>query len=388
MEMDEFNFRFDDKPVPEKAALKAPKQKLKKVEAEKDITEFIVFLKSLKVLLRTNRTPVDIIGTLEGNSTGKFKKTLRTIKADVANGKFLSAAFRNSGFFSDNFCNIFEVGEKSGATGKSLDSYILYMSKTMGMRRLLKSSMTYPTVMVSALVAALIGIVVYIIPSFKEIIKNIAGGRTDLELNFATRVFFGLHDIVEPLGKIIPVFIIIGFIWFMFAIGKDWMAKMFERRVPKLRQVKSEMDWGQWLLLGSVSIESGMLVPNTLKILGEGEVDNLPAEFRAPGENGLTVYDDIIYRVDGGEKLSTIFRECGVPDIISNSIGIAEEFGNLWETLRDMADIYLDGVDFKIKNITEIINPIITVVIAVFVAILVSGILSIMMSVSDLASQI
>jgi type IV pilus assembly protein PilC len=389
MDTNDFNFGFENEPASQKTTAGAiSKKKQKRAGAENDVTEFVVFLKSLKVLLRTNRTKVDIVGTLEGNTAGKFKKTLGMVKEDVISGKSLSAAFRNSEFFSDNFCNIFEVGETSGAMEKSLDSYILYMTKTMGMRRLLKSAMTYPAVMVSALVAALIGIVVYVIPSFQEIVKNIVGGRTDLELNFATRVFFGMHDIVEPLGETVPVFIIVGFIWFMFAKGKDWLAKMFERRVPKLRQVKSEMDWGQWLLLGSVSIESGMLVPKTLKLLGEGEVENLPAEFRLPGENGPIVYDDIVYRVNGGEKLSTIFREYGVPSIISNSIGIAEESGNLWETMKDLADIYLDGVDFKIKNITEIINPIITVIMAVFVGFLVGGILSIMMSISDLASRI
>jgi type II secretory pathway component PulF len=197
-----------------------------------------------------------------------------------------------------------------------------------------------------------------------------------------------MHDIVEPLGTIIPIFIIIVFIGFMFKVGKSWMANMFERRIPRLRQVKSEMDWGQWLLLASVSIEAGMLVPKMLKLLGEGETENLPAEFRAPAENGLVVYDEIVYRINGGEKLSTTFREYGVPNIISNSIGIAEESGNLWETMKDLADIYLDGVDFKIKNITEIINPIITVVIAAFVGFLVGGLLSVMMSISELASQV
>jgi type II secretory pathway component PulF len=357
-------------------------------DAEKDITEFVVFLKSLKVLLRTNRTMIDIVGTLEENSAGKLKKTLKAVKEDVISGKSLSSAFRNSGFFSENFCNIFEVGENSGAMEKSLDSYVLYMTKTMGMRRLLKSAMTYPTVMISAIIVAMIAIVVYVIPSFKEIVGNIVGGRTDIELNLATRIFFGASDLAEPLGEIVPVILIIGVICFMFTVGKSWMAKMFERRVPKLRQVKSEMDWGQWLLLGSVCIEAGMLVPKTLKVLGDGETENLPSEFRAPGENGSIVYDDILYRINGGEKLSTTFREYGAPSLISNSIGIAEESGNLWETMKDLADIYLDGVDFKIKNIAEIINPIITVIIAAFVGMLVGGLLSVMMSLNELASQV
>jgi type II secretory pathway component PulF len=387
--MENFNFRLDDVIQKAETDSSSSNRTLKKQpEAERDITEFVVFLKSLKVLLRTNRTMVDIVGTLAENSTGKFRKALLAIKSDVSGGKSLSAAFRLSGFFSENFCNIFEIGESSGAMEKSLDSYILYMTKTMGMRRMLKSAMTYPTVMVSALGAALLGIVTYVIPSFKEIMSSIAGARTDIELSFSTRLFFGLHDIVEPLGPIVPAFLIVAFIGFMFVKGKDWMTRTFERRIPKLRKVKDEMDWGQWLLLGSVSIEAGMLLPKMLKILREGESENLPSEFRKPGENGGIVYDEILSCVHGGEKLSLAFKEHGVPAIISNSIGIAEESGNLGETMKDLADIHLDGVDFKIKNITEIINPIITIIIAVFVGALVGGLLSVMMSISDLASQI
>jgi type II secretory pathway component PulF len=387
--VENFNFKFNaDNGPTQKKTVDEPRKKKSSAKAEKDITEFVIFLKSLKVLLRTNRTMIDTVGTLEGNSAGQLKKALGMTKEDVIAGKSLSSAFRNTGFFSENFCNIFEVGENSGAMEKALDSYIFYMSKTMGMRRLLKSAMTYPTVMISAIIAAVIGIVVYIIPTFKAIVSDIIGVRTDLELNLATRVFFGIHSFVEPLGKIIPIFIIIGFLVFMFRWGKTWMAKMFERRIPKLRKVKNEMDWGQWLLLGSVSIEAGMLVPKMLKLLGEGDIENLPAEFIAPGENGQLVYDDIVYRINGGEKLSKVFREYGVPNIISNSIGVAEESGNLWEMMKDLADIYLDGVDFKIKNITEIINPIITVILAAFVGVLVGGLLSVIMSISELASQL
>ena len=169
--------------------------------------------------------------------------------------------------------------------------------------------------------------------------------------------------------------------------GRALLTVILERRIPKLRQVKGEMDWGQWLLLGSVCIETGMQQSKMLQVLGTGERENLPLEFRLAGEDEGMVYDDIIRRVNRGENLSMLFKEYGVPNMIANSIGIAEESGKLWEAMKDLADIYLDGVDFKIKNITEIINPILTVVIAVFVGFLVGGLLSVMMSVNDLASK-
>ncbi|GHV39696.1 phytochrome sensor protein [Synergistales bacterium] len=383
-QLDFGDFKIDRENV--SATEKATKKK-RVAGAENDIAEFVMFIKSLKMLLNSNRTMLNVAKALEDNTVGKFKKVMGEVAEDVGEGKSLSHAFLNSGFFSDNFCNIFEVGEKSGDLNKTLESYIIYVSKTMGMRKALNSAMTYPTVMISVIITAMICVVCYVIPSFKDLIGNITVGMSDVEFNLATRIFFGAHDTMEPLGDIFPIFIIVGFIVYMFWKGKKQMARMLERRIPKLRQVKNEMDWGQYLLLGSVALEAGMLLSQMLKILGN---DNLPSELtkRIDTDNGKrTVYEEILFKINGGEKFSTAFKEFGIPPIISSSLSIAEESGSLHETMRDVAEMYLEGSDYKVKNVTEIINPVITIFIATFVAILVGGLMSIIASVNTLATQ-
>jgi type IV pilus assembly protein PilC len=378
------NLRFgENQNVPDETAAERTAKK-GRAGAESDIGEFVVFVKCLNVLLRTNRTTLNIVDTLEKNCTGNFKKAMEKAKLDVAGGKPLSAAFRNTGFFSEGFCNIFEVGEISGSLEKALENYIVYIGKTMSMRRSLQSAMTYPTVMISIIVIALFAVVFYVIPTFKEMVSSITLGMSDVELNLPTRIFFGLHDLLAPFGQIFPLFIISAFIAYMFGKGKKQMARLFERGIPQLRRVKNEMDWGQWLLLAGVAIEAGMLVPDTLKML-DGE--NLPEELTKAAGSGHTVYEDIIFRTNGGEKLSGAFKNYSIPHVISNSIAIAEETGNMEGAMKDVAEIYLEGSDYKIKNITEIINPSITIVIGVFVAFIVGGLLSVMSSVNTIATQ-
>jgi type IV pilus assembly protein PilC len=384
----EINLRFGENrnvPTDEATAEKTAKRRRAGAGAESDIGEFVVFVKCLKVLMRTNRTTLDIVSTLEKNCTGNFKKAMGKAKLDIAGGKPLSAAFRNTGFFSESFCNIIEVGESSGDLEKALENYIVYINKTMNMRRSLQSAMTYPAVMVSIIIVALFAVISYVIPSFKEMIANITLGMSDVELNLPTRIFFRLHDLLAPFGQIFPLFIIAAFIAYMFWKGKKQMARLFERGIPKLRQVKNEMDWGQWLLLASVAIEAGMLLPNILKML-DGE--NLPEELTKATGTGHTAYKDIIFRTtNGGEKLSDAFKSYSVPHIVSNSIAIAEETGNLAGSMRDAAEIYLEGSDHKIKNITEIINPSITIIIGTFVALVVGGLMSVMSSINTIATQ-
>jgi type IV pilus assembly protein PilC len=353
--------------------------------AESDIGEFIVFVKCFKVLIRTNRTTLNVVETLEKNCTGKFRRVMGNVKLDVAGGKPLSLAFRNSGFFSEGFCNIFEVGESSGNLEKALEGYTVYINKTMSMRRSLQSAMTYPSVMVSVIIIAVFAVIFYVIPTFKEMVSSITLGMSDIELNLPTRIFFGLHDLFAPFGQIFPIFAIVAFIVYMFWKGKKQMARLFERRIPKLRQVKNEMDWGQYLLLASVAIESGMLLPRVLKML-DGE--NLPEELTKTTNAGHTVYEDIMFRVNGGEKLSDVFKDYSVPHVVANSIAIGEDAGGLEEATRDVAEIYLEGSDYKIKNITEIINPAITIIIAIGVGLIVGGLLAVMLSINALATQV
>jgi type IV pilus assembly protein PilC len=385
--MEGINLRFDKNSNAsdlDGAAERTVGRRQSEAGAEADIGEFVVFVKCLKVLLRTNRTTLDIVNTLEKNCTGKFQKAMEKAKLDVAGGKSLSSALRNSGFFSEGFCNIFEVGEISGNLEKALENYIVYIGKTMGMRRSLQSAMTYPAVMTAVIIIALFAVIFYVIPSFKDMVAGITLGMSDVELNLPSRIFFGLHSFFAPLGQIFPLFAIVSFVAYMFWKGKKQMARLFERGIPKLRRIKNEMDWGQYLLLAGVAIEAGMLLPRVLKML-DGE--NLPEELTKTTSAGQTVYDDIIFRTNGGEKLSDAFKNYPIPHLVTNSIAIAEGAGNLEETMRDVAEIYLEGSDYKIKNITEIINPVITIVIAVFVAFIVGGLLSVMSSINTLVTQ-
>jgi type IV pilus assembly protein PilC len=309
---------------------------------------------------------------------------MEEIKIEVAGGKPLSTAFRNSGFFSDNFCNIFEVGESSGNLEKSLESYIIYITKTAGMRKGLESAMIYPAIMLSVIAAALFAVIFYVIPSFKDMVYGITAGSGDVELNLPTRIVFGIHDLIAPLGKLFPVLLLTAFVVYMFKTGKKQIANLLERKIPKLRQVKNEMDWGQFLLLASISLDSGIPLPKVLKTLDN---ENLPENLTRHTDSGRTVYEDILFRTNGGEKFSDVLKFHAAPYIIANSIAVAEESGNLGETMRDTAEIYLEGSDYKIKNVTEIINPVITIVIAVFVAFIVGGLMSVMASINSLVAQ-
>lgn len=351
--------------------------KLRKSKAEDNATEFVVFLKTLQTLLQMNRPMSEIVEMLYDNSSGQFKTEMKIIMDEVKSGKNLGTAFSNASFFPEDFSKIFAVGQNSGSFTAVMENYISYAEKTMGMRKALQSAMTYPTVMIAFIVCAFVFIITFVIPSFKELVANMTVGMDYVELNLPTELLFALHSLIAPLGKVIPMIGVCVFIGYMFMRGKLTMAAFFERNIPKLRQVKNELDWGQWLALGGIAIKAGMNPPAMLQMLSGG---NLPKEIKSK-------YASITFAVNGGSSLSDELRKADVPLSISNMLAAAESSGYIDRTLKDLSEILLGGVEHKIKNVTEIMNPIITVSVAFVVGVIVASLLAVMSSMNTLAMQ-
>ena len=346
-------------------------------KAEDNITEFITFLKTIYILLQSGQSHSNIVDMLFEDSYGDFKIALEPIAKEVKGGKHLEEAFADSSFFPADFAQIFKVGAESGKLDKAMKRYISYAERVMEMRKMLRGAMVYPTVMVSFIFCAVVFIIVFVIPIFKEIVEDITIGMAYVELNLTTNILFGMHSIFEPLGKIVPLILMALFIVYMFRWGKIKMAGFFERSIPKLREVKNELDWGQWLSLGGISIHAGMDPPTMLEMLKDGHI---PKEIKEH-------YKDITSAVVGGKTLSGELKNHKVPGKISTMLSVAEKTGNIDKALEDLGEIMLSGVDYKIKNVTEILNPIITLVVAVFVGFAAGSLFSVMNTIHALATQ-
>src|SRR3954449_4185884 len=130
-------------------------------------------------------------------------KVVDEVRQDVEKGASLSQALsRHPKVFSRLYVAMVRAGE----TGGVLDSVLLQLAsvieKSVELRRKIKSAMTYPTVVFCLCLLIVAAMLLFIVPTFKDIYSQLGG-----TLPVLTRV---LISISTAFKKFFPVFIVLG----------------------------------------------------------------------------------------------------------------------------------------------------------------------------------
>jgi len=113
----------------------------------------------------------DIVG--RGNANASVTKLLNDIRSDVETGTSLSAAFRKHPLYFDSlYCNLVEAGEAAGILESLLDRLATYMEKTEAIKSKIKSALMYPTAVLIVAFVVVSLIMIFVIPSFKEVFTS------------------------------------------------------------------------------------------------------------------------------------------------------------------------------------------------------------------------
>src|SRR5512140_386452 len=138
---------------------------------ERDIT---FFTRQLSTMMRAG-VPLlqsfDIVA--RGHSNARFSRMLLDIKAQVEAGSSLSQAFRRHPMqFDGLYCNLVAAGEQAGVLDTVLDRLATYKEKILAIKGKIKSALFYPAMVVTVAVAVVTIIMVFVIPSFKEVFAS------------------------------------------------------------------------------------------------------------------------------------------------------------------------------------------------------------------------
>ncbi|MFQ5646196.1 MAG: type II secretion system F family protein, partial [bacterium] len=108
-------------------------------------------------------------GMAKDTEDKQLKKILEQVKTDVEQGLSLSAAIaKHPKAFSSIYVNLVKAAEATGELDVILDKLTVYLEKSVGLRRKVKSAMTYPIVVLSIATIAIAAILIKIIPAFES----------------------------------------------------------------------------------------------------------------------------------------------------------------------------------------------------------------------------
>lgn len=303
-------------------------------------------LRGLRVLERQEQNPTlkgiiwELSVAIEGGST------------------FSEALAQHPKVFNRLYINMVKAGELGGVLEVVLNRLSEFMEKAQKIKGKVVSAMFYPVAVMFVAVTILGVLMVFVVPRFKDIFKDMLEGKplpgfTQLVLNISE---FVKTNAPATLGGIVG-FVILFKLLTRTKVGRRLFDK-FKLIMPVLGPVISKVAISRFARTLGTLVSSGVPILQALTIVKEtaGNVV-IGAAVGAVHES-----------VKEGETITHPLESSGVfPPMVVSMVDVGEQTGALPEMLLRIADNFDDEVDNAVAAMTSLLEPIMIVFLAVIV---------------------
>jgi type IV pilus assembly protein PilC len=334
--------------------------------------ELAVFTRQLSTLLRAG---MPLLRGLEVLARQERNPALRRVEEALAEairsgGTLSEAMAQHPRIFDRLYINMIKAGEAGGVLDVVLDRLARFQEKSLQLKGKIASAMVYPIIVLAVAVLILAGLLVFVVPKFKQIFADLLKGAP---LPPLTQFVMTISEAVR--GHFLIVFGSGVAAWFILRmLGRTPGGA----RLLATGMIKAPL-FGELLLKGIVA-----RFGRTLGTLLSSGVPILPALLitrdtcgNARVAGAITVVHD---RVKEGAPVARPLEATAVfPPMVTSMIDVGEHTGQLPAMLHQVADIYEDEVDNAVAGLSSLIEPLLilflalvvgTIVIALFLPII------------------
>ena len=322
-----------------------------------------VFARQFATMINSGLAVLRALYVLEEQTQNqRFKKIIKLVRDDVEAGMPLSDAMaKQPAAFDRLYVAMVRAGEAGGALDQTLLRLATQLEKQDSLRRSIKSAMTYPILIAGFAIMVMIGMLLFIIPIFANMYKDLGG-----QLPSLTRLMMGVSNMLKGYWFIIfPVIILI--IWALIRLKNTEKGRRswdrFKLALPmKLGPLIQKIAVSRFSRTLATLVGSGVPILQAIEITGK--------------TSGNTVIEDAMVDVKesvrSGEPIAKpLMRVKAFPPMVTHMISIGEETGALDSMLNKIADFYEDEVDATVKSLTSIIEPIMMLFVGGLVGVIV-----------------
>jgi type IV pilus assembly protein PilC len=322
-----------------------------------------IFSRQFATMIEAGLSVVAALVILEQQTDDKFlAEVVHDLRGDVEGGLLLSQALeRHPKVFTRLYVSMVEAGEAAGILDQVLDRVAFQIERETAIKRRVKGAMMYPTMVLIFATLVLIGMLMFLVPVFTGIFKDLGGSLPTLTQYVVTMSDFLKNDwfIVFP-GMGISLFSFKR--WKKTPAGKaKWDA--FTLKVPmKIGDVVLKVCMARFSRTLSTLIAAGVDIIKALEITGQ-------TAGNAVVEDALRVVRE---RVHEGVPIAQPLVENAVfPPMVAQMVKVGEETGELDKMLAKIADFYEEEVDASIQALTSIIEPIMMIGVGLMVGVII-----------------
>jgi type IV pilus assembly protein PilC len=320
-----------------------------------------VGLKDLAVMSRQFATMIDsglsLLRALAILSEQTSNKTLAAalgqVRAAVEAGESLSSAMgHHEKVFPPLMVNMTKAGEIGGFLDQVLLQIAANFESEVKLRSKIKSAMTYPTVVFSIAIVAVIGMLLFIVPVFSGMFASLGG-----TLPAPTRVLVAMSDGLKVGAIPGVVLIVVCIVVWQRIKHKESVRRFvdpFKLKVPVFGPLFRKVAISRFTRNLGTMLKSGVPILQSLEVVGDA--------------SGNTVILNAAKAIEGsirsGETLAAPLSQHPVfPPMVIQMLAVGEDTGAMDTMLAKISDFYDAEVEATTEALTSLIEPIMIAVL-------------------------
>jgi len=340
--------------------------------------ELVVFIRQFATMIDAGLPLVQCLEILSSQGDNKaFNNILKEIKAYVEQGgTFSDALKKHPKVFDVLFVNLVAAGEMGGILDTILNRLAIYIEKRVQLKRQVKSAMVYPTAVLGVAVAIIFVMMIWVIPSFREMFAEFGGedqlpGLTQFVISLSEGFVSNLHWIL-----LTGFAMFASFTYSMKTNGGRHFWHKLLLTLPVIGPVMRKIAVARFTRTLGTLLGSGVPILDALNIVGKA--------------SGNVIVEDAIHqtaeKIREGRSMAEPLLETGVfPSMVVQMIGVGEQTGAMDTMLNKVADFYEDEVDVAVGALTSLLEPIMMVVIGGIVGVI---LISMYLPIFDIAGHV
>ncbi|MHC4203132.1 MAG: type II secretion system F family protein [Planctomycetota bacterium] len=336
------------------------KAKAKKPKTAIGRNEFVLFNQQLASITKAGIPLERGLRELAGDiSSRSMRKLVDAIADELEAGVSIEQAFeKRQKHFPPLYGRILKAGVETGRLSEMLTSLNRHLEMATQTRRIIFEAMTYPAVILVLAAIILTGVFMFIIPQFKSVLEEIAGGR----LPGLTRAFLSMSQNVVPfwiaVGVVVAVIIVLYSILSTSASGRRFKESLL-LQTPVIGRVYHSSVLSRMAEGMAIMVAAGSDMPLSLR-LSSG----------ATGSEKLILENEALAgQIEQGAGILEAGQFCRImPRLFLYSIQLGTQRNELQDNLYSLGQMYAEQARCGQARLQAVLLPVMLIGVGCFIA--------------------
>jgi MSHA biogenesis protein MshG len=293
-----------------------------------------------------------------------LRDALHDVLQSLESGRdFASSLARHADIFPPLFLSMVRVGESTGTLDNAFLRLCEYLSQDQDVQDRVRAAIRYPMIVIIVIAIAMGVITVFVIPNFAPLFKVLGD-----DIPWPTRIIMGTsafviaHGLALIVGAILAV---MGMRRYLRTPDGRYRWDRTKLRLPVLGELLHQSILSRLTRSLAISLGAGLPMIQALTLLSRSAGNEFMAERLTNIRDG----------VERGDSLSRAAATAAIfPPLVLQMVTVGEETGELTQLLEEVSGFYQREVDYRLRNLSSMIEPLLLIGIGSMVLILALGV--------------